>query len=420
MLKEILFISYHFPPFSKILSIRAAEIAKRLVNNGYKIFVVSAKSNKNAHEDFNLLQEVKSPLIKNKSVYNLSFVQEGVNSKIGKRPLYFEIMNLIFFLHWIPLAFLASRKLIRKNNISLIYVSAPPFFSLLLSYLLKNVYRIPLIVEYRDPWSYNPYLKGTMLSLVENFYLNIEKKVLKTADEIFAISEGMKIFLREKFPDEIKNTEIHVIPHGINIEDLKRIPQKSKISKEIRFTFTGNLYGRRDLKPLIKIVSKSQERGFLEDVSLKINIYGKYDERKLRNLFEKYKVSNNFNLYGFVPRNICMDEVINSSLALHVGENLNYPTLSFKVWEYLSVGKKILYLGRDDSYTADFIKKNNLGYTIPINDFESGLKRFEELVSGLKENRIESNIYPEQLHQYTWDNRVKEIEKVFTKFTELK
>ena len=77
MLKEILFISYHFPPFSKILSIRAAEITKRLVNNGYKIFVVSAKSNKNAYKDINLLQEVKSPLIKNTSVFNLSFAQEG-------------------------------------------------------------------------------------------------------------------------------------------------------------------------------------------------------------------------------------------------------------------------------------------------------------------------------------------------------
>lgn len=416
MLKEILFISYHFPPFSKILSIRAAETTKRLVNNGYKIFVVSAKSNKNAYKDINLLQEVKSPLIKNTSVFNLSFAQEGVNSNIQKKPLYFELLNLIFFLHWIPLAFLACKRQIRKNHISLIFASAPPFFSLLLGYLLKIIFKIPLIIEYRDPWSYNPYLIGTMSSSLENFYLNIEKKILKATDGIFAISNGMKTFLRKNFSNEIKNTEIHVIPHGINIEDLK-IPQKKAFSKEITFTFTGNLYGRRDLKPLIKIVSKSQERGFLKGISLKINIFGKYDNKKLKYLIEKYNVSNNFDLKGFVPRDICLNQVFNSSLALHVGENLNYPTLSFKVWEYLSVGKKILYLGRDDSYTAAFLEKNNLGYTIPINDFESGLKRFEEIISGLIENRIESNIYSEQLHQYTWDNRVKEIEKSFDKFT---
>ncbi len=417
MLKEILFISYHFPPFSKILSIRAAEVSKRLVNNGYKIFVVSSKSNKNAFKDINLLHKVKSPLINNTSVFNLSFAIKSVNSNIRKKPLYFELLNLILFLHWIPLAFLACKRQIRKNDIRLIYVSAPPFFTLILGYFLKLIFKIPLIIEYRDPWSYNPYLKGTMSSSVENFYLYIEKKILKTADGIFAISNGMKTFLRTNFSTEIKNTEIQVIPHGINIEDLRVIPQKKDFSKEITFTFTGNLYGRRDLEPLIKIVSKSQESGFLEGMSLKINIFGKYDNKKLKYLIEKYKVSNNFDLNGFVPRDICLDQITNSSLALHVGENLNYPTLSFKVWEYLSMGKKILYLGRDDSYTADFLEKNNLGYTIPINDLKLGLKRFEEIISGLKENRIESNIYPEQLRQYTWDNRVKEIEIIFAKFT---
>ena len=417
MLKEILFISYHFPPFSKILSIRAAEVAKRLVNSGYKIFVVSAKSNKNAFKDINLLREVKSPLIKNRSVFNLSFAIKSVNSNIRKKSFYFELLNLILFLHWIPLAFLACKRQIRKNDIRLIFVSAPPFFTLLLGYFLKRIFKIPLIIEYRDPWSYNPYLKGTMSSSVENFYLYIEKKIIKTADGIFAISNGMKTFLRTNFSKEIKNTEIHVIPHGINIEDLRAIPQKKDFSEEITFTFTGNLYGRRDLEPLIKIVSKSQERGFLEEISLKIHIFGKYDDKKLKYLIEKYNVSNNFYLNGFVPRSICLEQIINSSLALHVGENLNYPTLSFKLWEYLSMGKKILYLGRDDSYTAVFLEKNNLGYTIPINDFKLGLKRFEEIISGLKENRIEPNIYPEQLHKYTWDNRVKEIEKIFAIFT---
>ena len=192
MLKEILFISYYFPPFSKILSIRAAEFTKRLVKNGYKIFVISSKSNKNAHKDGELLRKVKSPLIKNTKVFNLSFAKEGFQSNIKKTTLYFEIFNLILFLYWVPLAFLASRKIIKKNNIKLIYVSAPPFFTLLLGYILKFFCKIPLIIEYRDPWSYNPYLKEIMTKSIENFYLKMEKRILKSADRIITISEGMK------------------------------------------------------------------------------------------------------------------------------------------------------------------------------------------------------------------------------------
>ena len=415
MLKEILFISYYFPPFSKILSIRAAEFTKRLVKNGYKIFVVSSKSNKNAHKDGELLRKVKSPMIKNTKVFNLSFAKEGFQSNIKKTTLYFEIFNMVLFLYWIPLAFLASRRIIKKNNIKLIYVSAPPFFTLLLGYILKFFCKIPLIIEYRDPWSYNPYLKETMTKSIENFYLKMEKRILKSADRIITISEGMKQFLLDNFP-ETRNKRIHAIPHGINIDDIEKITKRSNIPKEITFTFTGNLYGLRDLEPLIRIVSKSHELGKLNNISLNINIFGRYDSKYLTSLFKKYDVYKYFHLEGFVPRDVCLEEVLNSSLALHVGENLNYPTLSFKVLEYLSMRKKIVYIGREESYTAKFLEKYGLGITLPINDLDLGLKRFEELIEGLKKQTFQTNISSDDLYKFTWDERTNDLIKIINYF----
>jgi len=415
MLKEILFISYYFPPFSKILSIRAAEFTKRLVKNGYKIFVISSKSNKNAHKDGELLRKVKSPMIKNTKVFNLSFAKEGFQSNIKKTTLYFEIFNLILFLYWVPLAFLASRKIIKKNNIKLIYVSAPPFFTLLLGYILKFFCKIPLIIEYRDPWSYNPYLKEIMTKSIENFYLKMEKRILKSADRIITISEGMKQFLLDNFP-ETRNKRIHAIPHGINIDDIEKITKRSNIPKEITLTFTGNLYGLRDLEPLIRIVSKSHELGKLNNISLNINIFGRYDSKYLTSLFKKYDVYKYFHLEGFVPRDVCLEEVLNSSLALHVGENLNYPTLSFKVLEYLSMRKKIVYIGREESYTAKFLEKYGLGITLPINDLDLGLKRFEELIEGLKKQTFQTNISSDDLYKFTWDERTNDLIKIINYF----
>ena len=412
MLKEILFISYHFPPFSKILSIRAAEFTQRLANNGYKIFIVSAKSDKNSYEDRELLEKVNSPMIKNTKVFNLSFAKEGFQSKIKKTTLYFEIFNLVLFLHWIPFAFLASRRIVKKNNIKLIYVSAPPFFTLLLGFLLKFSCKIPLIIEYRDPWSYNPYLKDTMTKSLENFYLKMEKKALKSADWIIAISEGMKKFLLENF-SETKSKRIHVIPHGINVDDIEKITKRSNNPKEITFTFTGNLYGLRDLEPLVKIVSTSHKLGKLNDISLNIKIFGRYDSKHLTSLFKKYDVSKYFHLGGFVPREVCLEEVYNSSLALHVGENLNYPTLSFKVLEYLSMRKKIVYIGREESHTAKFLKDNGLGITLPINSIEIGISRFEELLERIKNGEINTVLDSKDLQEFTWDKRTSDLMKIF-------
>ena len=200
MTKEILYISYHFPPYSNILSNRATEFSKRLIESGYKIFVVSAKNNKNATIDMKLLKAVDSPLIKNAQVYNLSFSSSVIASSAKKLSILKELFKIFFFFHWLPLSFAKSSHIIRKNHIRIIYTSAPPFFSLVLGYLLKKIFKIPLITEYRDPWSYNPYFLGNISEFAKKNYRKIDEKILKTSDAVIAISEGLKEYLIKFFP----------------------------------------------------------------------------------------------------------------------------------------------------------------------------------------------------------------------------
>ncbi|MBY9020955.1 MAG: glycosyltransferase [Candidatus Lokiarchaeota archaeon] len=416
MPKEILYLSYHFPPYSNILSNRATEFSKRLIESDYKIFVVSAKNNKNATIDKELLKTVDSPLIKNAQVYNLSFSSSGVASSVKKISILKEIFNIFLFFHWLPLSFAKSSRIIRKNHIRLIYTSAPPFFSLVLGYLLKKIFKIPLITEYRDPWSDNPYFLGNISEFTKRNYNKIDKKVLKTSDAIIAISEGLKEYLIKAFPSIVKEDKVFAIPNGLDMSSFLatnvNIPQSNKIV----LTFTGKLYGLRDLKPLIKIISSVKELGKLEGVSLKINIFGRYNYENLSNLIQKYKVSEYFSLNGFIPRNECLEEISESTLTLHVGENINYPTISFKVWDYLSMRKKIVYLGREDSFTARFLKDNNLGFTIPVNNHDLGVKKFISLIDRLISNQIKLEVDPKQLSKYTWDNLTPKLISIFNKF----
>ena len=105
MTKEILYISYHFPPYSNILSNRATEFSKRLIESGYKIFVVSAKNNKNATIDMKLLKAVDSPLIKNAQVYNLSFSSSVIASSAKKLSILKELFKIFFFFSLVAVKF---------------------------------------------------------------------------------------------------------------------------------------------------------------------------------------------------------------------------------------------------------------------------------------------------------------------------
>ena len=416
MTKEILYLSYHFPPYSNILSNRATEFSKRLIKSDYKIFVVSAKNNKNAPIDKKLLKAVDSPFIKIFQIYNLSFSSSGMVSSVKKISFLKELFNIFLFFHWLPLSFVKSCQIIRKNNIKIIYTSAPPFFSLVLGYLLKKIFKIPLITEYRDPWSDNPYFLGNVSEFTKKNYNKIDKKVLKTSDAIIAISEGLKEYLIEIFPSVVQKEKIFVLPNGLDISSPLTTDAILPPTSEIVLTFTGKLYGLRDLKPLIKIVSSVKNLGKLEDVSLKINIFGRYNFEYLSNLIQKYKVTEYFSLNGFIPRNDCLKKISKSTLTLHIGENFNYPTISFKVWDYLSMRKKIIYLGREDSFTARFLKENELGFTIPVNEHDLGVKKFISLIEKLTSNQIDLEVKPKQLSNYTWDKLTPKLISIFEKF----
>ena len=416
MPKEILYLSYHFPPYSNILSNRATEFSKRLIKSGYKIFVVSAKNNKNAPIDKELLKVVDSPLIKNAQVYNLSFSSSGIASSIKKISFLKELFNIFLFFHWLPLSFVKSCQIIRKNNIKIIYTSAPPFFSLVLGYVLKKIFKIPLVTEYRDPWSDNPYFLGNISEFTKKNYNKIDKKVLKTSDAIIAISKGLKEYFIKSFPSIIQEEKVYVIPNGLDMSSSSKTDVILHPTNKLILTFTGKLYGLRDIKPLIKIISSVKDLRKLKGVSLEINIFGRYNFEYLSNLIQKYNVSEYFSLNGFIPRDECLKKISESTLTLHVGENIDYPTISFKVWDYLSMRKKIVYLGRVDSFTARFLKENDLGFTIPINDHEAGVKKFISLIDRLASNQISLEIDPKQLSNYTWENLTPKLIDIFNKF----
>jgi glycosyltransferase involved in cell wall biosynthesis len=316
----------------------------------------------------------------------------------------------------LPLSFVKSCQIIRKNNIRIIYTSAPPFFSLVLGYLLKKIFKIPLVTEYRDPWSDNPYFLGNISEFTKKNYNKIDKKVLKTSDDIIAISKGLKEYFIKSFPSIIQEEKVYVIPNGLETSYSSKLNETFLPINKLILIFTGKLYGLRDIKPLIKIISSVKDLGKLKGVSLEINIFGRYNFEYLSNLIQKYNVSEYFSLNGFIPRDECLKKISESTLTLHVGENFDYPTISFKVWDYLSMRKKIVYIGRVDSFTARFLEEFNLGFTIPVNNHEAGIKKFISLIDRLASNQINLEIDPKQLSNYTWDNLTPKLIDIFNKF----
>jgi hypothetical protein len=319
-------------PFGLLVNIRINEITRKIADNNVLPVILTNKKTSNEFKFFN-----------NKS-YILRFRNPIFSPFKSKFLRYFRetILKFAFFLRGMPFLYSDIKAFLKHNkNIKFIYATGPAFFTHILGYLLKKKFHLPLVIEYTDPWYLNPYIEGKMRWFQKQLDYIIERHILHSADIIVSNSEFLNSLLKVNFPF-IENKSIFSIQDGLTLQD-----SKDKIEKEenkIIITYAGSIYGRRNIVPLFKIISDLNKEKFFEEIQIQIQIFGNYPKESFERIINKLKIQELFYLGDVLPRSKVLEKIQNCDLALHIGEDLDYPTIAFKVWDYLSCKKKILFL----------------------------------------------------------------------------
>ncbi|MFX1498779.1 MAG: hypothetical protein ACFFBH_14745 [Promethearchaeota archaeon] len=385
-------------PFGLLVNIRINEISKRLTENNIMPIILTHKlrkedkvSPKFFHEKLCVIH-FRNPLLYNFKSKILNYIRE-------------VIFKVAFFLRGFPLLFSDVNSFIKKNkNIKFVYATGPSFFTHILGYLLKKKFHLPLVIEYTDPWYLNPYAEGKIRWLQKQIDYIIERQILDSAEIIVSLSDFLNSILKANFPF-IRKKPIFSIPDGLNLHDISYELRKKE--QKIIITYTGSIYGRRDISPLFKIISDLNKEDFFKDTPLLIKIFGNYPKNVFERILRRLNIRDLFYLGDFLPRDSALEEIKNCDLALHIGENLDYPTTAFKVWEYLSCRKKILFLNPENTFRSNFIENNQLGFIIPINDLEKAKSKLKMLLSDLKNGAIDSYVEESKLSEFSWENRAQ-------------
>ncbi|MHA1284639.1 MAG: glycosyltransferase [Promethearchaeota archaeon] len=403
---KILYIIDSFPPSGLQSGIRALEFSKRLLKLNIDPIILTKEIESNNMFTKGLVNEIPD---------NLKIIRTKF---LVYRKIFFFLNHIIKFdkfFQWFPYAYLQGKRILKEyKNIKLILTSGPNFQCHIISYFLSKKYKKPLILEYRDPWSFNPYHNvGKRLFSIDKIVEYIfEKLILKRANYIIVISKPLKEHLIKFFPFT-KNKKIIIIPNGLNLHNYNiKNNEKRKPLDKIVFTFTGTIYGKRSIIPLLLIISKLNKENFFHNFNLKINIFGLIYHLNLNALIKKLRIEQFIYYGGVIDRTEALKEIRKCYLPIHIGENIDYPTISFKVWDYLETGKKILYIGREDSYTGKFLRKYNLGFIIPINNLDKGIQKFKELILKIKSGNINVKGDEKTIQRFSWDERVNKLKNI--------
>jgi len=369
--KKVLIVTYAFPPSNDVAIHRVLRFGKWLPEYGWETVILTPEYTLSQRIDTDNLQFVDKYF---KKVYRTSTGFERLITRIADkknrnpgarflRGYYINKLTPDTAVLWKRSAVKKGMEVIELENIDAIWATIGPLTSGLIGAELKKRTGIPLLIDYRDPWTLNPYKKLSGRKL--ETHRRLELSMLSQADTVVTTSDYIRDVLIEN--NYVDSNNVTVITNGYDPE-LQYINDSTETvnldPSKIHITYTGGFYGDRQpysfLDGLKLFFDEHPEyRG-----KIQFNIVGNLDpENKIVNYCKRYNFEGLVNTTGLVPYRSAMQYLKESDILLLVnGENDGSGIfIPGKLFDYMATKKPIIFIGEGQS--KDIINELRLGET---------------------------------------------------------
>ncbi|GGY80204.1 glycosyltransferase [Marinobacter zhanjiangensis] len=414
---KVLFIAYFYPPTESTGvpgSMRTVKFIRNLENGECHVLTPPAAVTQDADalahislpingekihrvaswDIFRLLLSVRSGLRRltgrgkqsgkagNADASSKSAFKSSSNSTAVSRSQRFKdfVYNLCYFPDqagpWIIPALLKGRKLVRENNLDVIFATGSPWSGLITGYLISRTTGKPLVADFRDPWVNNPFHQSKGQTL-DTWSAKLEQKIVRHADAVSLNTEALRDEFLQRYPDLPAN-HFFVMANGIDRQDFQHITgrqNEAADSTTLTLCHAGFLYGVRDPGPLLDALREfeSQRRPDdpaivfkqIGDVSLSYDITERYAD-----LIDQGRLI----LEPAMPYQACLNELAQADIVVNIqsGTKTQIPS---KLYDYLAINRPILHLTPDSGALARLVNKYQLGTSIDF-DQPDGLRLY--------------------------------------------
>ncbi len=249
-----------------------------------------------------------------------------------------------------------GKAFLTKNPKAIIYSSFRPYADHLIAHRLKKLFPKSLwVADFRD-LHLDPLYKHY---LFEKRQIEVNKRILKHADLVTTVSEGLATQLRKL------SQNVHVLKAGIEM-----FPPQSAFRK-FTISYTGSLFlDERDPRPVMKAVSELLAENKIDQNQFQL-IYAGKDGPLFEAQIREHSLESIFSNKGMISR----DEALNIQQKSHLNLLLTASSkeysgiLTGKFYEYLAAGRKMLLIikGNMDAEFEQLFRRDHLGYIYTTN-----------------------------------------------------
>ena len=381
--KNVLIISYFYPPAGGAGSIRITKFVKYLPHFGWSPIVLTTKDPESPLRDESLGEEIPDGTVtirtfsieptkwKIKKIISDSAVRKEPAKHLSKishrfRSLVKGFVNRWLFIPdsrigWIPFAVWAGLLTIKRNNISVVMASGTPWSSLVIGALLSRLAKIPLVTDFRDGWI-RPFVRSNRLAPRQKIDAMLENFVIRQSAAVVCVNESTRNAYLEKCA-HLPSGKIHVITNGFDEDDFRGLmPQRSK---SFKITYSGSFNDFQRALPFLKGLRRAveQQPGMQEDLEVAfIGSIGTDDIAAIKKLgLAKYISLTNYVTHRKIPELLFQSSVLLLVLFKGPGSDIFIPC---KTFEYLRTGIPILAIAPEEGPTARLIIEAGAGKVV--------------------------------------------------------
>lgn len=379
--KNVLFITYYWPPSGGAGVQRSLKFIKYLPEFGIRPIVLTVDPQKATYPvlDPSLCEEVGpdvnvfftssfEPLrLLNRFSGGKAKIPHGGFTNQRKDSFTQRLLRFIrgnFFIPdarvgWIRHATARAERLIREYKIDTVVISSPPHSSQLIGLALKKKNdAIRWIADLRDPWTDIYYYEEMHhFPFARKKDAGFEKEVLENCDVAVVVSDHLKeLFLTKS--TKLSSEKFKVIPNGFDATDFSNTIVSAKDSFLI--TYVGTIAD--NYEPEVFFDSVNRFRNDFKDARIRIRFVGS-PSGNLASLLEKYGLLAATEFIPQVSHAEAVGHMNVSSALLLLIPNTRHDKLILtgKLFEYLGSGVPIVGLGPEDGDAALILQQSGTG-----------------------------------------------------------
>lgn len=338
----VLLIAYHFPPSNEIGAARPYRFYKYLKRLGYECYVLTAAKQETDAAD---VEYIADPLTV-KAHRGMAWLADRIIRK------YFWSSGLRF--RWSVSAFRAGWSFLkqRQDREIILLSSAPPAAVHMVAMGLAALSRRRWIADFRDPIrnasGYRAFFQRIMAPAAARLILRRADIALANTDALLHSWRGRNSGL---------NGKTRVLWNGFDPEDVIATYALPERERKI-LSHVGELYGGRDLRPLLHAAARLIESGKVSRKCITIRQIGDAQQNGLPNQeFLRAALSEGwFEIRGPVPAKEARSMALDSDglLLIQPQSAIQVPG---KLFEYLRLGRPILAYVVRDSPTEQILQR---------------------------------------------------------------